>query len=434
MVNKVHYNWKSWWRVFNNHNYFVIKFGVSILLVALAFRLLYNRSFEFSPASDTPFLQTSQISVPPSVSVDSEPSTDQIPPQDSDGKCDLFYGDWIPDKSEPFYTNNTCEYIEKHQNCMKNGRPDRGYLYWRWKPRGCDLPRLDPWRFLDLMRNKSWALIGDSISRNHVQSLLCMLSVVEKADHVYHDESYKNRRWVFPSYNFSLSVLWSPFLAQAAIFEDMDGVATSEIELHLDKLDKNWTQHYNSLDHMILSSGKWFVKGAIYYEDDKILGCHFCPKRNITEVGIKFAYRKVIRNVFNYIIASKHKGTIFYRTSTPDHFENGEWFSGGTCQRKVPARHGEFELKELNRILREVELEEFENASAKATENGVNLKLLDVNPLSLLRPDAHPGPYRFFQPFAKDKNAKVINDCLHWCLPGPIDTWNDLLMEMLVSS
>lgn len=98
---------------------------------------------------------------------------------DNGAKCDLFDGDWIPDKTEPFYTNSTCEFIEQHQNCMKNGRPDRDYLYWRWKPRGCDLPRLDPWKFLDLMRNKSWALIGDSISRNHVQSLLCMLSVVK---------------------------------------------------------------------------------------------------------------------------------------------------------------------------------------------------------------------------------------------------------------
>lgn len=62
---------------------------------------------------------------------------------------------------------------------MRNGRPDRGYLYWRWKPHGCDLSQLDPKMFLDLMRNKSWALIGDSISRNHVQSLLCLLSMVK---------------------------------------------------------------------------------------------------------------------------------------------------------------------------------------------------------------------------------------------------------------
>lgn len=68
--------------------------------------------------------------------------------------------------------------MEEHQNCMKNGRPDSGYLYWRWKPRDCDLPLFDSQRFLENMRNKSWAFVGDSISRNHVQSLLCILSKV----------------------------------------------------------------------------------------------------------------------------------------------------------------------------------------------------------------------------------------------------------------
>ncbi|KAK6129955.1 hypothetical protein DH2020_036349 [Rehmannia glutinosa] len=372
----------------------------------------------------------------------SAPPTDQITPQgygtkttDSEGKCNLFNGDWIPYQAEPFYTNNSCSFIEEHQNCLGNGRPDTGYLYWRWKPRGCDLPRLDPKRFLDLMRDKSWALIGDSISRNHVQSLLCILSMVkfdevsylvdsyrletsivinivfqyhkqlklghlalqvEKAIEVYHDENYRSRKWIFPSHNFNLSVIWSPFLAEAAIFEDMNGVSTSEIELHLDILDKNWTEQFNNLDYTVFSSGKWFVKSAIYYENSTVLGCHYCPKRNLTELGIDFPYRKVIRNVFDYIIRSKHKGTIFYRTSTPDHFENGEWFSGGSCVRKVPAKEGDFELNVLNKILRTVELEEFETASAKASESGVNLKLLDVSPLSLLRPDGHPGPYRFF--------------------------------------
>ncbi|GFP82551.1 protein trichome birefringence-like 23 [Phtheirospermum japonicum] len=282
------------------------------------------------------------------------------------------------------------------------------------------------------MRNKSWALIGDSISRNHVQSLLCILSTVEMPNLVYHDENYRNRRWLFPSHNFTVSVMWSPFLAQAAIFEDENGVSTSEIEVHLDKLDQNWTEPYKHLDYMIFSSGEWFVKTAIYYENNTILGCHYCPKQNLTELGIDSPYRKALRNFFNYIIASNHKGTIFYRTSTPDHYENGEWFNGGACKRKLPAKNGEFELNVLGKILRTVEIEEFEKASGEASRSGVNLRLLDVNPLSLLRPDGHPGPYRFFRPFAEDKNAKVVSDCLHWCLPGPIDTWNDLVMEMVV--
>ena len=93
-------------------------------------------------------------------------------------KCDYFNGDWIPNPSGPVYTNDSCDLIVSHQNCLKNGRPDRDFLYWRWAPRECDLPQFDPKRFLNLMRNKAWALIGDSISRNHVQSLVCILSKV----------------------------------------------------------------------------------------------------------------------------------------------------------------------------------------------------------------------------------------------------------------
>lgn len=79
--------------------------------------------------------------------------------------------------SEPYY-NSSCSFIAEHQNCFKNGRPDPDFLQWRWRPRACELPRFDPLKFLQRMRNKSWAFIGDSLSRNHVQSFLCMLSTV----------------------------------------------------------------------------------------------------------------------------------------------------------------------------------------------------------------------------------------------------------------
>ncbi|KAI3936650.1 hypothetical protein MKX01_034079 [Papaver californicum] len=59
------------------------------------------------------------------------------------------------------------------------------------------------------MRNKHWAFVGDSISRNHVQSVLCILSKVEAANDVYHDEVHRDRRWHFPSYNFSFRYLVS---------------------------------------------------------------------------------------------------------------------------------------------------------------------------------------------------------------------------------
>ncbi|XP_031094025.1 protein trichome birefringence-like 23 [Ipomoea triloba] len=426
-------SWKSWWRSLNKQGLLVLKFGLSVLVVSLAFRILFSgttRILEI-PETKTTFLGHSLASPLP-LHLRLPQTVDHDFPQEKAETCDLFVGDWIHNPDGPSYTNETCSFIGGHQNCMKNGRPDTDFLYWRWKPRDCNLPRFKPKKFLELMRDKTWALIGDSISRNHVQSILCMLSKVEEPIEVYHDEEYRSKRWIFPVFNFTVSVIWSPFLAEAAIFEDYNGVSTSEIQLHLDRLDRNWTQHFDSFDYMMFSSGEWFVKSTIYFENDTALGCHNCPKRNLTQLGFNYAYREVLRHVFSFILSSNHRGTIFFRTSTPDHFENGEWHSGGSCRRTEPAKEGEFQLTEINKILRRIELQEFEEALANAGEKRVKLKLFDVNPLSLLRPDGHPGPYRFFQPFAKDKNESVGNDCLHWCLPGPIDSWNDLVMEMVV--
>lgn len=261
---------------------------------------------------------------------------------------------------------------------------------------------------------------------------------MESAVEVYHDEEYRSKIWKFPSHNFTLSVIWTPFLVKAAVFEDINGVSSSEIQLYLDGLDNKWTGQYMNFDYVVIAGGKWFLKTAIYHENNTVTGCHYCPGKNLTELGIEYAYRKALRVVFDFIANSDHKATVFLRTTTPDHFENGEWFSGGYCNRTVPFKEGQIDLRDVDSIMRDIELDEFEKAKAKAAtlesdRGAASLKLLDTTGLSLLRPDGHPGPYRQFQPFAEDRNAKVQNDCLHWCLPGPIDSWNDLVMEMVVN-
>ncbi|KAK4742376.1 hypothetical protein SAY87_000377 [Trapa incisa] len=413
----------------------VLKLAALFLFVGFCVRILSPSSADSMDHTETPLMIDKRDA--PGLPVD---KGDNLPAA-SQGQvigaeeCDLFTGDWIPNPSGPVYTNESCPFIESHQNCMKNGRPDTGYLYWRWIPRSCSLPQFDAKKFLELMRDKTWALIGDSISRNHVQSVLCLLSTVEKPIELYHDEEYRSRRWWIPAYNFTISVIWSPFLVKAAIFEDFNGVSTSEVKLYLDELDPKWTDIYQNLDYMIISTGKWFLKSSIYYEDGSIVGCHICDQsQNATELGFDFAYEKTLHKVMDFISRSGHKGLIFFRTSTPDHFENGEWHNGGGCPRTKPAREGEVGLNLLNKILRDIELKEFEKASKEARRNGVKLRLLDFTNLTLFRPDGHPGPYRQFQPFSHGEDAKVQNDCLHWCLPGPIDSWNDVIMQIVVNA
>uniref|UniRef100_A0A0D9ZVR4 Uncharacterized protein n=1 Tax=Oryza glumipatula TaxID=40148 RepID=A0A0D9ZVR4_9ORYZ len=355
-------------------------------------------------------------------------------PEISEGKCNLFDGEWIPNPSGPAYTNKTCRFIDGHQNCMLNGRPDMSYLHWRWKPYECELPQFDEVRFLSAMRNKSWGLIGDSILRNQVQSLLCLLSKAEEPIEVYHDKEYRNRRWHFQSYNFTVSLVWSPFLTKSEVFENENGQSTSEIQLHLDILDPIWTSQYETFDYVVIAGGQWFLKVAVYWENDRVIGCHYCQDKKLRELGFEHLYRRTLQQVFRFIASSNHKPAVLFRTWAPDHFENAEWFNGGTCSRVLPYKKGEYSGKDMDRIMRPIELEEFRNAMAAlgGSRNSANLKLLDTYSISSMRPDGHVGPYRY--PFLKgDKDAKSVqHDCLHWCVPGPIDAWNDLVMKMVL--
>ena len=98
------------------------------------------------------------------------------------GQCDVLQGKWTPDSRPPMYNSSTCRYIQALQDCAKNGRPDVGYVYWRWKPDQCDVPRVDARAFLTAMRNRSIVFAGDSIARNQYQSLLCVLAQVHSSE------------------------------------------------------------------------------------------------------------------------------------------------------------------------------------------------------------------------------------------------------------
>ncbi|KAK1385782.1 hypothetical protein POM88_023517 [Heracleum sosnowskyi] len=87
--------------------------------------------------------------------------------------CDLYHGQWVYHQNGPLYYNNSCPVLMQKQNCQ--GRRDKEYENWRWKPERCNLPRFDPKKFLELMRRKTLAFIGHSVTRNQMESMLCIL-------------------------------------------------------------------------------------------------------------------------------------------------------------------------------------------------------------------------------------------------------------------
>uniref|UniRef100_A0A5B7CG53 Putative Trichome birefringence-like 22 n=1 Tax=Davidia involucrata TaxID=16924 RepID=A0A5B7CG53_DAVIN len=346
-----------------------------------------------------------------------------VQPQKDDENCDLFKGYWVPDLNGSLYTNLSCGTIPESKNCFKNGREDEDFVNWRWKPDECELPKFDPKTFLGIVRGKQMAFIGDSVARNHMESLLCLLSKEEMPTDIYKDSEDRFRTWHFPYYNFTLMILWTRFLVTSEE-RVINGSGSGVFDLHLDKVDSKWSQKLSDIDYAIISDAHWFFRKIYLHEHGDITGCVYCSEPNVTDHGLGFAIRMSFRAALDHINKREEcKGMMtFLRTFSPAHFESGTWDTGGSCNRTSPLSEGEFELGGgYESELRNIQVEEIERVKKK----GKRFEALDVTRAMLMRPDGHPGSYW------GNKWMKGYNDCVHWCLPGPIDVWNDFLMAML---
>ena len=206
--------------------------------------------------------------------------------------------------------------------------------------------------------------------------------------------------------------------------------------MYLDHVNERWARDLDWFDMVVVSFGHWFLLPSVYYENGSVIGSLNCQDLNHTQMDFYVPLRKVLRTTLSSIIERKKgKGNngvdVIVKTFSPAHFE-GDWNKAGTCSKTKPYKKEEKELEGMDAEIRKIEIEEVENAKAKASElGGFRFEVLDVTKLALLRPDGHPGPYMNPFPFAKGVPERVQNDCVHWCLPGPIDTWNEIFLEMI---
>lgn len=229
--------------------------------------------------------------------------------------------------------------------------------------------------------------------------------------------------WRFPSYNFTLGNSWSPFLVNHTL-DNSSGI----YKIHLDMPDVLWTSVLPDYDIAIFSTAYWYFRPSIYYVKKEILGANEIARRNLTTVRILPRIKHAWETVLKHIV-DDYDGIAIVRTVTVPHFEDGKWDDGGFCNRTEPQSDPELRMAlpwTSNEMYRS-QKEEFAEASERKRRKGAELRLelMDVTYSSLLRPDGHPGPYRIQTP------PELRNDCLHWCLPGPIDMWNQLLLEIL---
>lgn len=249
---------------------------------------------------------------------------------------------------------------------------------------------------------------------------------VETPKAVEEDMKDKFATWEFKKHNFTLMALWSQFLVTATE-RLVNGTATGGFYLHLDKIDTNWSEKLPSIDYAVFSDAHWFFRQNYLYEGSNLVGCIYCQSPNVTDLGPGWAIRKAFRAAFKAINNCNNCRKIFtlLRTFSPSQFENGTWNNGGGCNRTQPTGREEVDKGWADWEYRKIQVEETEIAKKEGEESGNKFEVLDITEMMVMRPDGHPGVHW------GNKWMKGYSDCIHWCLPGPIDVWNELLFELI---
>ncbi|WCJ34035.1 Protein trichome birefringence [Euphorbia peplus] len=342
--------------------------------------------------------------------------------------CDLFDGEWVRDDSYPLYKPGSCSFIDEQFNCVINGRPDKDFQKYKWKPKGCSIPRLDPLNMLNMLRGKRLVFVGDSLNRNMWESLVCMLkgsvkdkSKVFEANGRHHFRGEASYSFIFKDYNCTVEFFVSPFLVQEWEMHDKNGTKET---LRLDLVGRSSDQ-YKDADIIVFNTGHWWThektsKGKDYYQE----GSHVYNELNVLE-----AFRKALTTWARWVDHNVNptKSLVFFRGYSASHFSGGQWNSGGACDSEVEPIQNATYLREyppkmlvLEKVLRGMK---------------THVTYLNVTQMTDYRKDGHPSIYRkqHITSAEEKKSPLRYQDCSHWCLPGVPDSWNEVLYaELLV--
>lgn len=245
------------------------------------------------------------------------------------------------------------------------------------------------------------------------------------------------QRYYFTSTSTTIVRIWSSWLVHETP-EPFDFAPSGVIKLHLDKPDEGFMELITDFDVIVLSSGHWFAKQSVYILNNEILGGQLWwpDKTRQKKIDNIEAFGISVETILTSMVThANYTGVTIVRSFSPDHYEGGAWNTGGSCTGKVrPALDSELVENGFTNIMHEKQVAGFNRAMKKKT-NKSKLKLMDITKAFSYRLDGHPGPYRSTDPnkitTRGPDGRPPPQDCLHWCMPGPVDTWNELVFEII---
>ncbi|KAF4363472.1 hypothetical protein F8388_016600 [Cannabis sativa] len=296
-----------------------------------------------------------------------------LPPED----CDLYTGEWVYDNStHPLYKEDECEFLTAQVTCMRNGRKDSMYQGWKWQPRDCSLPKIE-------------------------------------------------------DYNATVEFYWAPFLVESNSDDpNMHSILNRIIMPEsIDKHGVNW----KSVDYLVFNTYIWWMNT---FSMKVLRGSFDEGATEYDEIERPVAYGRVLRTWANWVNENidPNRTTVFFSSMSPLHIKSLDWDNpdGIKCAK---------ETMPIQNISSPIQVGTDRRLFVIANNITGSLKIpvhfLNITTLSEYRKDAHTSVHTIRQGKMltpeQQADPATYADCIHWCLPGLPDTWNEFLYTRIIS-
>ncbi|CAH9113101.1 unnamed protein product [Cuscuta europaea] len=282
---------------------------------------------------------------------------------------------------------------------------------------------------LESLRGKRMMFAGDSLSRGHFSSMVCLLQKIIPQDAKSFEEIGQRTIFTAKEYNATVEFYWTPLLLESNADNPLKHRVDDRI-VRKGSIDKH-AQHWKGVHILVLHTYLWWFKDEYF----KILlkGSFEDEMKETTYVLSEDAYRMGLGSMLKWVNENidPKQTRVFFTGMSPTHGMSVEWGGdrNGNCFNQTSMIQdlnykGPKSWEKTLRVIDEVLSE----------SKGVVITYLNITKLSNYRKDGHTSIYKKqWGALTPEQLADPVTyaDCIHWCLPGVQDTWNELLFAKL---
>ncbi|CAO2825691.1 unnamed protein product [Amaranthus hypochondriacus] len=192
--------------------------------------------------------------------------------------------------------------------------------------------------------------------------------------------------------------------------------------------------NWNNVDYLIFNTYIWWMNTPLM----KVLrGSFDGGATEYDEVERPVAYARVLKTWSEWVDKNidPNRTTVFFMSMSPLHIKSLDWDNPNGIQCALETTPILNTMMPLN-VGTDIRLLRLAHNVTQSMKR-VAVSFLNITTLSEYRKDAHTSVYTIRQGklLNREQQADPQNfaDCIHWCLPGLPDTWNEFLYAKIIS-